>query len=467
MKGSEMSRRQFLHSFGVTSAGSVVWSAAGVQTRSPQVVPGPGTSWRDVRGMFELRADRIHMAGMVMASHPAPVASAIEKHRAELQKDPVRYIDENRWRLEGEVLRASAHYLQVAPQDIALTDSTSMGLALLYTNLQVSRDQEILTTTHDHYSTEAALAECANRTGCEVRRVPMYEDSATASESELVDSIRRAVSSKTRVVAVTWVHSSTGTKIPVKAIGAAIQEINRQRDERDRIYLCVDGVHALGIEDFVIPDLQCDFWVAGAHKWLFGPRGTGVLWGSADSWKMVRPTIPTWEPAVFQAWIGWKPKTTVGGGQLMTPGGYHSFEHRWALGSAFELHEQLGKARVDSRIHTLNRQLKEGLKRINGVRVYTPMSETLSSGIVFQHRQSGGPNRGRSSFRKEHRRQCNTLQGLIRQTVPESVDARRRRRPDDRSGPQSGLSEPTSKLSITPLFVGPPDVIEYGDGTCL
>jgi isopenicillin-N epimerase len=63
----------------------------------------------------------------------------------------------------------------------------------------------------------------------------------------------------------------------------------------------------------------------------------------------------------------------IGGGQM---------NHRWALGSAFELHERLGKARVQNRIHDLNRQLKEGLRKIKGVQLYTPMSEALSSGIV-------------------------------------------------------------------------------------
>jgi isopenicillin-N epimerase len=107
-----------------------------------------------------------------------------------------------------------------------------------------------------------------------------------------------------------------------------------------------------------------------------------VLWGRANAWKMTRPTVTTWEPAEFQAGIGWKRKSTIGGGQRMTSGGYHSFDHRWALGSAFELHQQLGKARVQERIHHLNTQLKDGLRTIKGVRLYTPMSEALSSGIV-------------------------------------------------------------------------------------
>ena len=66
----------------------------------------------------------------------------------------------------------------------------------------------------------------------------------------------------------------------------------------------------------------------------------------------------------------------------MSPGGFHSFEHRWALPQAFDLHLQLGKAQVAKRIHQLNTQTKEGLAKMPHVTLYTPMSAELSSGLV-------------------------------------------------------------------------------------
>jgi hypothetical protein len=152
-------RRRFLKTLGHAGAMSAVWAAPtngafALQTPDHDVLVGSNTSWTDFRKLFELRRDRVHMAGMVIASHPAPVARAIERHRAELQQDPVRYIDEHRWRLEAETLKAASHYFGAAPSDIALTDSTSMGLSLLYTGLRLDQRHEIVTTTHDHYSTE-------------------------------------------------------------------------------------------------------------------------------------------------------------------------------------------------------------------------------------------------------------------------------------------------------------------------
>src|ERR687888_417984 len=129
----------------------------------------------------------------------------------------------------------------------------------------------------------------------------------------------------------------------------------------ERVLVCVDGVHGLGVEDGPIAALGADFFVAGCHKWLFGPRGTGLVWGRGEAaWSAVRPTIPTFSDG-----------RTPGG--RMTPGGFHSFEHRWALSAAFDLHTSLGPSRVAERIHALNRQLKEGLASIGGVRLYTPL----------------------------------------------------------------------------------------------
>ena len=66
----------------------------------------------------------------------------------------------------------------------------------------------------------------------------------------------------------------------------------------------------------------------------------------------------------------------------MTPGGYHSFEHRWALREAFEFHRAIGEARIATRIHALATRLKNRLADVRGVQVVTPRAQDLSAGIV-------------------------------------------------------------------------------------
>ena len=299
-----------------------------------------------------------------------------------MDTDPIGYWFEHEEKQEAQVLQAAAEYLGANPTDIALTDSTTMGLGLLYGSLKLGNEQEILTTTHDHYSTETALRLRAERTGAMARQIHLYRSTRTVSRDEIVDSLRKGITPMTRIVAVTWVHSSTGLKLPIHDMALAIQAINRSRDEQDRIIFCVDGVHALGVEDFRVSELGCDFLIAGTHKWMFGPRGTGLVWGHPKAWPIARATIPTFSGQAYDLWMENKSSKDLPPSVHMTPGRFHSFEHRWALSEAFTFHQSIGKSKVTQRIYELNQQLKQGLAAMPHVTLHTPMSQDLSAGIV-------------------------------------------------------------------------------------
>lgn len=344
--------------------------------------PQSSPDWQAVRGQFPLAPDLIHLAGFFLASHPTPVRQAIERHRAGLDADPIGYWLAHEKKQEAAVLQAAAGYLGVEPTEIALTDSTTMGLGLLYGGLTLKRDQEILTTTHDHYSTETSLRLRAERTGATVRRISLYEDLRRATQASLVQTLAKEIRPQTRIVAATWVHSSTGLKLPIAEMARAIQKLNASRAEEDRVIFCVDGVHALGVEDFRLSEVGCDFLIAGTHKWLFGPRGTGLVWGHPRAWPIANAIIPTFDSEAYDVWMKVIPPRPLPPSVYMTPGGFHSFEHRWALDQAFIFHQSLGKSRVTKRIHELNDQLKEGLKTMPHVTLHTPLSRELSAGIV-------------------------------------------------------------------------------------
>ncbi len=379
---SQIGRRDFLVRTGLTLSAAIL---AEVSPHAFAEQPSPQrafTTWDNLRSQFSLSPDLIHLAAFFLASHPTPVREAIERHRAGLDADPIGYWVEHEEKQEAKVLQAAAEYLGGNPTDIALTDSTTMGLGLLYGGLKLGSEQEILTTTHDHYSTETALRLRAERTGAMVRQIHLYRSTKTVSRDEIVDSLRKGITPMTRIVAVTWVHSSTGLKLPIHEMTLAIQAINRSRDERDRIIFCVDGVHALGVEDFRVSELGCDFLIAGTHKWMFGPRGTGLVWGHPQAWPIARATIPTFSSQAYDLWMENKSSKDLPPSVHMTPGGFHSFEHRWALDEAFTFHQAIGKARVTQRIYELNQQLKQGLAAMSHVTLHTPISQDLSAGIV-------------------------------------------------------------------------------------
>jgi selenocysteine lyase/cysteine desulfurase len=337
-------------------------------------------SWASVRAQFALDPRATNFATFLLAPHPRPVRDAIARHARALDRDAKRYLDrqEDMAAAEQRVRAAAARYLNVDSDELALTDSTTMGLGLVYGGLLLDEGDEVVTTTHDFFSTHEALRLRALRTGAHVRKVRLYANARTASVDEIVTSVRRAIGPQTRALSLTWVHSGTGVKLPVRAIADALPE---------RVLLCVDGVHGFGVEAATPRELGCDFLVAGCHKWLFGPRGTGVIWGRADAWPAVTPTIPTFDGRAFRPWLQGVTPPPAGIPDLpravaMTPGGFHSFEHRWALADAFEFRRRIGRARAAARTHSLAQRLKAGLAELRRVRLVTPQSGALSAGLV-------------------------------------------------------------------------------------
>jgi selenocysteine lyase/cysteine desulfurase len=168
----------------------------------------------------------------------------------------------------------------------------------------------------------------------------------------------------------------------VHAIAEVVAAANASRAPEQRILLCVDGVHGFGVEDVTMADLGCDFFSAGTHKWIFGPRGTGILWGRAEHWAKLRPTIPSFGRSAYEAWMKGAEAQQPTTADMVSPGGFHSFEHRWALGEAFQFHLAIGKRKVAERIHELNRQCKHGLASLKNVTLHTPQRDDASAGII-------------------------------------------------------------------------------------
>lgn len=368
-------RRTFLKQAGLLAA-ALPLTGPGPLLATAHAAPDPaasGTDWAAFRGLFELDPAYAHFANFLITSHPRPVRDAIEALRARFDHHPARLVDwdsQSEWKHEAAVREWAARYLEVTPRQIALTGSTTEGLGLIYGGLKIAPGQEVLTTVHEHSAARHTLGFRTTRDGTPVRRLRLFDDPAKVSSDQVLTTIAAAIGPQTRVLGMTWVHSGSGVKLPVGEIGALVREVNRQRDEHDRIIYVIDGVHGFGVEDMRFADLNCDYFIAGTHKWLFGPRGTGIICAASPGLEQLTPTIATFSENEDFATV-------------MTPGGYHAFEHRWALGKAFELHLQLGKAAVQARIHELNDYLRQRLEALPAIELVTPRSARYSAGFTF------------------------------------------------------------------------------------
>ncbi|MCI4566600.1 aminotransferase class V-fold PLP-dependent enzyme [Lysobacter sp. CFH 32150] len=378
-----ITRREFMIVPAAIAASAVVPQGllAAVAAETP-VLPDL-SSWDKVRAQFVLDPTYLHFASFFIASHPAPVRDALDAYRRAIDRNPFLVVEKAMFEdpahtLPLQVQAEIAEYLGGRAEDVCLTRSTTESLALVYHGLPLQAGDEVLATTHDHYSHHESIRLATERAGASMRKTALFDEAATATTESIIERLLKGIGPKTRVVGLTWVHSSTGIRLPIREISAAL----RAR-AGSSVLLVVDGVHGIGAADEAIATMGCDYFCAGTHKWMFAPRGTGLVWANADNWARLRPTIPNFTD--FESYVAWtqdRAPATPNNANRVAPGGFHAFEHQWATAAAFRMHKQMGRARVAARIRSLNDELKAGLADNAKVKVHTPTSGDLSAGVV-------------------------------------------------------------------------------------
>ena len=187
--------------------------AAAVPSAAAQLDP---RSWASVRAQFDARAGspphwRASSSPRTRAGARGDRAPPPRARRRSRRLPPRAPRPRSRPPCARRRRRTSAR----PPTDVALTDSTTMGLGLLYGGLDSRAgrgdpDDDARLLRHARGASACARREPARPSA----RCALYRDPARATADEIVASLARAVTPRTRVVAITWVHSSTGVKLP-------------------------------------------------------------------------------------------------------------------------------------------------------------------------------------------------------------------------------------------------------------
>ncbi|WP_297321877.1 cysteine desulfurase [uncultured Bartonella sp.] len=138
-----------------------------------------------------------------------------------------------------------------------------------------SKDDEIVLTIMEHHSNIVPWHFIREVKGAKLVFVPVDDDGVLH-----LDDFEKALTNKTRLVAITHMSNTLGTVPPVKQMIAAAHKRN--------IPVLVDGAQGsvhLGVD---VKDLDCDWYVMTGHK-LYGPTGIGVLYGKKEMLEVMRP----------------------------------------------------------------------------------------------------------------------------------------------------------------------------------
>ena len=152
-------------------------------------------------------------------------------------------------------------------EEIIFTKGATESINLVassYGEKYIKEGDEILITELEHHSNYVPWHFLRKNKGAVIKFAPINKD----GEVE-IDEIKKLISEKTKIIAVTHISNVTGAIMPIKKIVDMAKE--------KKIPVLVDGTQGAPHLQIDMQDLGCDFYVISCHK-MYGPNGLGVLY---------------------------------------------------------------------------------------------------------------------------------------------------------------------------------------------
>ncbi len=175
----------------------------------------------------------------------------------------------------------AAKLINADEDEIAFVKGTTEGLNTIASMLNYKRGENIVLSDMEFTSNAYPWMKAANANGIELRVVKSRNDGIWPSDFE------KSINDRTAVVAISNVQMSNGFRCD-------LNEITRIAHENGAL-VCIDAIQSLGAFEVNSRDPPVDFMVAGAHKWLLGPSGMGLLY-------VRREIVDRFEPAFIGPW---------------------------------------------------------------------------------------------------------------------------------------------------------------------
>ncbi len=174
----------------------------------------------------------------------------------------------------------TASFIGGKPDEIIFTKNTTESLNLLAYVLEdkiFAKDSEIVTTIMEHHSNFVPWQQVAQREDAKFKIMKID------SEGKLnLDDLRKAVTKKTKIFALTYASNAIGTINDLKKIAQIVRKNNKD------CLIIVDGAQGVPHLGIDISELDIDFLAFSAHKML-GPTGLGILWGKKTLLNELKP----------------------------------------------------------------------------------------------------------------------------------------------------------------------------------
>ena len=316
--------------------------------------------WLSVREQFLMPPELGVLNAANLCPSPAPVLEAMYRSTKDIDGDPSF---DNRQKMSAgkeNTRRLVASFLRVTPEEIVLTRNTSESNNIVSSGLDLAAGDSVIVFADNHPSNNEAWKQKAGRFGYTVTTIS--QPNPHPGPEYYLDAVTKAITQQTRVIAFTHHTSTVGDVLPAGELCRIAREHG--------VMTLVDGACTLGMLDLDLSDVQPDFYTGSSHKWPCGPKEVGVLYVNARVHGRIHPSIISAYPGA------------VGIARTMEAMGQRDEPAIIGFGEALDFQTRIGRKAIEERSRSLGQALIAGLRRIDGVQLWTHPDPSRSGAVV-------------------------------------------------------------------------------------
>jgi cysteine desulfurase / selenocysteine lyase len=261
------------------------------------------------------------------------------------------------------VYQLIARLIHAEKDEVAVVENASMAWGLAFNGIEFKRGDVIITSEMEYVTNLLGFLNAEQTYGIEIKVIP-NDESGDFSLQALED----AITTQTKLIAITHIASTAGTVLPVVEIGKIARKHN--------ILYLVDACQTVGQVPINVKEIGCDILSATGRKYLRGPRGTGFLYVRKEIQDTLKILFMDGHTAQLINENSFEIRKDARRFEL--------FERNRALtlglGRAIEYALEIGVGRIWQRIQFLAGLMREQLGRMDGITVHD--FGQLKSGIV-------------------------------------------------------------------------------------
>ena len=215
---------------------------------------------------------------------PRPVFERYQQYQLELERGPVQFITVNGLQYLKQSREALGAYVNCDADDVVYVVNPSYAVNIVAKSMDLKENDEILTTNIEYGACDKTWNYYCERKGAKYVRQPIIFP--LQSKEDFIEQFFQGFTSKTKLVFISHLTSSTGIRLPVEEICA----IAKQKG----LLTFVDGAHAPGQLPLDLQTLQADFYTGACHKWMLTPKGSSFFYVKKEWQSMCDPLVISW-----------------------------------------------------------------------------------------------------------------------------------------------------------------------------